>query len=270
MPYTKQGASMKRLFLIIPLFLFGCTNPYTQFYKGAPDATKIPSYDPSPAELKIYSSNDFQRDIQALKAKGFMPIGDSSFSAGSNSASERQVKSHAQKIGAHIVLVSSQYSHTVSGAAPLTIPKTTTSYSSGSATAYGSGGVVNAYGSGTTTTYGSQTVMMPYSVDRSNFTAIYFVKVKFRVGMGVDSTDQETKQRLQSNSGVKVTSLIEGSPAYNADILINDIVLSIEGEKVSSPDNFVALIESLQGKTVSFKLDRDGETLTKEITILSY
>jgi hypothetical protein len=259
---------MKKLFLICVLFLTSCANPYAQFYKGLPDARQRPDYEPIKSELQIYGTDNFDRDAQALIRRGYMPIGQASFNAASNSVTEAQLREQAAKIGAHAVLISSKYTHTISGAMPLTLPQTTTSFSTGTATAYGPAGTVNAYGTGMTTTYGSQTVMMPYSIARSDFGAIFFAKTRPRVGIYCQPTDDGTRKRLQTNAGVIVKEVVEGSPAFRADILPGDVVLAIENDQVQSPENFIQIISKYEGQNVVFHLDRDGKLLDKQIEIL--
>ncbi|MGH8615058.1 MAG: PDZ domain-containing protein [Gammaproteobacteria bacterium] len=261
---------MKHVLLLGLLFLASCANPYAQFYQGLPDARVKPFYEPMQAELQIYGSDNFDRDAQALIRRGYAQIGSSSFNAGSNAVSEAQLRQQAAKIGAHAVLVASKYSHTVSGAVPLTIPHTTTSYSSGTATAYGSGGTVNAYGSGTTTTYGSQTVTMPYSVARSDFGALFFAKVKSRLGIYPHAIDDETRKRIQTNAGISVLVVTEGTPAFAADVLPGDVVLSIGDDSIQSVEHFYQLLDKYQGQKPNFKINRDGLAVEKQIEIRAY
>jgi hypothetical protein len=261
---------MRTIIAAAALVLASCANPYAQFYQGIPDARVRQNYEPVQAELQIYGTDDFDRDTLALIRKGYAPIGNSSFSAGSNSVSETQLREQATKIGAHVVLVASKYTHTVSGAVPLSIPQTTTSYSSGTATAYGSGGTVNAYGSGTTTTYSSQTVMMPYSVARSDFGARYFIKTKVRLGIFPEAVSDEARRRIQTNAGVSVKVVTENTPAFAADVLPGDIVLSIGADSIQSVEHFYQLLDKYQGQKPLFKINRDGALVEKQIEIRSY
>lgn len=256
-----------KLLLLISLTLSGCVNPYVKYYKGVEDARTLPAYVSITDEPKVYSSQSLDEDVKAMKAKGFMPIGYSSFSAKTGTVSEEQALSKSKAIGAHVVLVTSKYSHTDSGVMPLSIPKTSTSYTNGNATAYGSGGFVNAYGSSTTTTYSSQTVMVPYTVDLSDFVAVFLVKVKTRLGIEAAPTDEETRRLLQTNLGVKVAGLIEGSPAFMADILVGDIILDIQSQPVISVESFQSLVEKFQGERVHIKLNRNGKIIEKELQI---
>lgn len=259
---------MRRLIVVGALVLSACANPYAQYYQGLQDARTMPSYEQAQGDIQIYGTDNFDRDVPLLIRRGYQPIGRASFNAASNKVTEAQLREQAQKIGAHVVLTSSRYTHTLSGAVPMTIPQTTTSYSSGTATAYGRGGVVNAYGSGTTTTYGSQTMMMPYSVARSDFAAVFFAKTRSRFGIQPVPVDDETRKRLQTNAGVKVSVVIEGTPAFQADVLPGDIILAVGGESVQSPEHFIRLLDKYEGRAVAFKIDREGKTLEKQIEIL--
>lgn len=258
---------MKKLCAVLALFLISCANPYAQFYQGLPDARQRPDYEPVQGELQIYSTDNFERDRLALMRRGYMPIGHASFNAAANKVSEAQLREQARKVGAHVVLVASKYTHTVSGAVPLVVPQTTTSYSTGTATAYGTGGVVNVYGSGTTTTYGTQTMMMPYSVARSDCSALFLAKTRGRVGIVPQPMDDETRKRLETNAGIKVLVVTEGSSAFQADVLPGDVVLAVGGDTVQSEENYYQLLNKYEGQTVSFRLDRNGKTIEKQIEI---
>ncbi|HEU5047470.1 MAG TPA: PDZ domain-containing protein [Rickettsiales bacterium] len=253
--------------------LTACANPYSQFYQGAPDARVNPYYEALSADIQVYPSNNFTHDIHALIRKGYFVIGYSAFEAPSASITDDQARAQAKKIGAQIVLVSSHYSRTVSGVAPVTIPTTSTSYSTANATAYGPGGVVNAYGTGTTTTYGSETLMMPYSIQRSEFGAVYLAKAKARLGLFFDAQSSEldiaTRKRLNSNGGLRVSDVVEGTPAFEANIFPGDILLSVEGDKVYSQEQYGQLLNKYEGQSVTLKLYRDGKILKKEVKILS-
>jgi hypothetical protein len=171
---TQMGFKLRLLGPLGGALLFaGCAaNPYAEFYKGNPDGRTVENYIAPTTPLEVWSTNNFDRDVAALEKRGYVPIGSSDFNAASNKVSEDQLRKQAESLGAAAVLVSSHYTHTVSGAMPLTLPNTTTSYTNGNAMVTGSGGIANVYGSATTTTYGTQTVMMPYNIQRSDFTAV--------------------------------------------------------------------------------------------------
>jgi hypothetical protein len=183
----------------------------------------MPGYVPSEGSLQLFTTSDMQRDIREAARRGYVPIGHSAFQSGGRGVTESNLRAQAEAVGAQMVLLSSAYSHTVSGALPMTLPNNSTSYTSGTATAYGPGGTVNAYGNATTTTYGTTTAMVPYSVARYDYGAVYFVRRKSRLGVLPKALDDAQRQRVQSNSAVVIDLVIDGSPAFKADILPGDI-----------------------------------------------
>jgi hypothetical protein len=240
------------------VLLAGCANPYEDFYHPTLDTKTLKSYVPSSAPLAIYTTNDFPKDVDALIRRGFTPIGNSSFNAASNQVSERQLRSQADAVHAQVVLISSHYTNTVTGAVPLTLPQTSTTYISGS------------FGTATATTYGTETTMMPYSVQRSDFGAVYFVKVRQRVGIIPAPLDDATRKRIGTNSGVFVRLVVDGSPAFVADIFPGDILLSVNSDRIQSPDQYIQLVNQYEGQTATFHLNRDGQAIEKTFRIASY
>lgn len=247
--------------------LAGCANPYADFYRGAPDARVLAGYDGSETGVKIFTSDNIERDRRALIRKGYWPVGEASFNAESSKGSEQRLREQAEKVGAQAVLLSTRYSHTVTSAVPLTLPNTTTSYTTGNATAYGRNGPVSAYGSSQTTTYGTQTVMVPVSQARSDFGAVFFMKGRTRIGIVPAEISDATRRKLGSNSGVMVDIVIDGSPAFRSDVLPGDLVIGVAGEPVYGIDGYVKLLEKYEGKTVAFGLMREGTAVTKDIPV---
>ncbi|HEY3658420.1 MAG TPA: PDZ domain-containing protein [Steroidobacteraceae bacterium] len=157
----------------------------------------------------------------------------------------------------------------MTGAVPLVLPNTSTSYSTGSARLWARG-PVTAYGNATTTTYGTQTTMMPYAVARSDFGAVFFVKTRTRAGIITAPLDDATHKRLGTNSGVLVRFVVDGSPAFVADIFPGDILLAVNADRVQSPEQYAQLLNQYEGQTATFHLNRDGQALEKTFRIASY
>ena len=258
---------MKKILCIsLALLLSACVNPYAKFYRGNEDGRTIPGYLPATQPVQVYSSSDLNKDVPAMITRGYLVVGQSSFNGTSNAASDLNLKQQAEKIGAHIVLVNSRYTHTETGAVPLTIPQNSTTYSTAHATAIGPGGVVNAYGNGTSTTYSSQTVMVPFSVQRGDYAAVFMAKIKPRFGAQFGPLDEVARKRLETNQGVVVNVVMEGSPAYLSDILPGDILLKMGDDQIQSAEHMMrTLLQKYQGQTVSFTIDRNGKTVIKQV-----
>ena len=250
---------MRRIVIAIvaaSIGLTACVNPYTKFYNGSPDGQGIPAYVPTTEPLQVYRSNNVDSDIQALERRGYVPIGNSAFNANARKVNGDQLRDQATKVGAAAVLLSSRYTNTETGALPLVLPNNSTTY------------VNTTYGSATATTYGTQTVMMPYSVRRDDFLAIYFVKVRAHFGTFYGVIDPAARARLQTNAGVIVKVVIDGSPVAAADVLPGDIILTTDGQRVDSAEQMNGYIKAHYGQTVVLGIDRDGTRLEKTVNVL--
>ena len=194
-------------------------------------------------------------------------IGNSMFNSGKSESEDSAVR-QAQEVAADLVLIlNPKYTGSVTSSVPITTPNTTTSYSTGTATAYGPRGTATAYGSGTTTTYGTTTNYVPITVHRSDFGAIYFVKQKFNLGIFPRELSDSERQDLQSNKGVAVKIVVDGTPAYNSDILVGDIITMIDGAVVSNPQSFSQLLRERKGKLIKLSLIRRNQHIEKEIQL---
>lgn len=253
------------LLLSLALAVTGCANPYTKFYSGLPTASSVPGVVRSAGDsLQIFAVADIGASVDEMLRRGYIMIGESSWNGPSRGAPEYALRAHAARIGAQVALISSRYTNTVSGAMPLSFPTTSTTTTS----VVGTVGGTPVSGTGVSTTTGSQTVMYPYSADRSDFNTLYFVRVRARLGIHVAPLDDATKQAIQSNSGLRVRIVVEGSPAFDADVLPGDILLAIQGTRVASVERFQELLRGRDGLPTELTLYRAGREITKTVTLL--
>ena len=259
--------------ITLVLGLFGCTNNFARFYQGPSDARQIPGYDlsytPRSDSIPVYSSSDIKTDMLKLMSQGFFPIGESAFYGPDTQVSGAQLQQQGRSIGAHAILFYSSYRDTISGAVPLVVPNNSVSYTNETATAYGSGGYATGYGNSVTNTYGSTTVMMPFSQSRSNFDAVYFVKVHSRLGIYVQPLSDSERQELGTNLALRIIVVVQDSPAFLADILPGDYLLSINEEVTASQESANQLITKYQGQDVTIHLLRNGKKITKNVHLNS-
>lgn len=253
--------------------LAGCASGYKQFYRptqgfnpghiaemrlGSPPG--VPMVERAqPTESTII--------LDAYAKRGFVMIGSSMFNSG-RAESEESAIEQGQSVGADLVLIlNPRYTGSVTSSVPITTPTTTTSYSTGTAVAYGPRGSVSAFGSGTTTTYGSATTYVPMTVHRSDYGAVFFVKQRFGFGAFLrDLTDSE-RQELQTNKGAAIRLIVDDTPAFNADILVGDIVTSVDGTSVANSQAFQSMLRERQGKQVKLSLLRRGQVVEKSVQL---
>lgn len=261
------------------LSLAGCADPFTKFYSGLTPQQILVSgaVDTTAATTPaIYNySMDAAHDEQALMENGYFKVGASSFNTG-QSVSKSQLLTQAKTLNAAVILTSSHFT----GSATSTLPLTTyhpggivTSNSSGSVNMYGSNGA-SAYGNynGTTTTQlpgTTSTQYIPYTVNRYDYLATYWVKSKpAHFGVQLNDLPDELRAKLQRNTGAIVVAVVSGTPAFKANILRGDVILAINGTEVESVKHALDLVGSLAGQTVQVTIQRGDEQKTIAVTEL--
>ena len=262
------------LVALATLSLVGCENGYSKFFVRAtgatPEAVAAMRSGPAPAVPALERTDQAPKAvIEAYARHGYGMIGYSSFTSGRNASEDGAIK-QGQAVGADLVVVMSpKYAGSVTTSVPITTPTSQTSYTTGTATAYGSnGGSATAYGNATTTTYGSRTSYIPMTINREQFGAIYLVKTKYIFGASWRELTNAERQQIQSNSGLYVTNIIDDSPAFNANVLVGDIILTINGQPIGSQEQAVKTFRTLKGQTVELSLERGGHVIQKSVTLL--
>lgn len=260
-------------FMVLIAALSGCASGYKQFYQPAQGITperiaeiRIAPPTGSPV-VERAQPVDPKIILDSYAKRGFVIIGSSSFNSG-RAESEDSAIEQGKSVGADLVLIlNPRYTGSVTSSIPITTPTATTSYSTGKVTAYGPGGTVNAYGSGTTTTYGASTTYVPMTVHRSDYGAVFFVKQRFGFGAFLrDLTDSE-RQELQTNKGAAVHLIADGTPAFDADILVGDIVTAIDGSTVANSQALLSMLRERKGRLVSLLILRRGQQIEKTVQL---
>jgi hypothetical protein len=274
---TKRN--MKRTFAISTSLLFisgilsGCASGYQKFYQPAtgatPETIAAMRSGPAPAIPLIEhgAPSNSQALLDSYSKRGYAPIGRSSFTTG-RSESEEAAVHQAKDVGADLVLIlDPKYAGSTTSNIPIVQPTSSTTYTTGTATAFSGGKTVTAYGNATSTTYGSNTTYIPIKVDYTNYGAVYFVKTRTRLGVLLrDLTNDERKAR-QTNKGVVIRLIVDNSPAFDADLLVGDIITSVENEAVTTVSNFQSLLAKYSGKSISMRLVRESTTLDKTVVL---
>jgi C-terminal processing protease CtpA/Prc len=158
----------------------------------------------------------------------------------------------------------------------LVLPDIKTSLSNAQATAYGSAfgsggyasGSATAYGTGTTTTYGTKTIYKPYTIDRFEQGATYWVKKKsYLLGTIPQDLSPDLRQKIGSNKGMLVIGIVKQTPAFSADILQGDIIKKINNIEILDTKHCEQTLISNANKKVTITLLRDGKEIVKEVKV---
>lgn len=259
---------MKKILFLLPLFFIfsGCTNPYSSSYTNLTkwvDTLSNPSVIVPTGKANLIQGSNLENDNTRMLENGYLLLGISSFNAGTTS--QNLAIQHAKKIHARTIIVYSQYTNTLSGSMPLTVPDTQTSYHSGNI--YGSGGGFANY-SGSSTTYGTRTTYMPYHVRRYDYYATFWIKAKpASLGIHFNDLTNELRRKVESNKGVCITVVVKNSPAFNADLLGGDIIQKCNNIDVVHACHFANLIAGNNGKQIELEIFRNGKTIVKQIQL---
>ncbi|MCF8026083.1 MAG: DegQ family serine endoprotease [Desulfobacteraceae bacterium] len=88
------------------------------------------------------------------------------------------------------------------------------------------------------------------------------------LGIGVQELNKELKNYYDVDHGVLITRVFPDDPADKAGLKANDIIISINGEKISSARELSKLISDLPvGKEAAIKVRRGDETQTFRVKI---
>ena len=250
--------------------MLGCTTPFSKFYfdqTGGRDITKDQKVIITNDEPKLFHGNDPEKDALSMMANGYVMVGYSSFNAAN--VNVNGAIAQAKKVHASVVLIYSKYANTVSGLLPLIIPDNETSTTSLYGNVYGSGGGwANYSGTATTTTYGSKATYIPYSVNRFDYLATYWVKQKRPIlGVWVKDLPPEIRSEIGSNKGVLVTVVVKNSPAFQSDILKGDILKRIDDTEIYNTESFTNTIRKHEGQKVIITVYRNGKLIRKEVQL---
>lgn len=258
-------------FVLLPTLLAACVSGYQQFYRPSPWATpeKVASSRaaPAPKTPLVERARPLGGGalLKAYARRGYAMIGQSTFNSGQPQPVSFAIE-QGKAVGADLVLIlDPTYTGSESTVVPITTPTSTSSYSTGTATAYGSGGSVTAYGTSNTTTYGTSTAYVPVTIRRFNYGALYFVKTRVVLGAFFRDLNDTERQQLQSNKGVFVTVVVDGTPAFTADILAGDIIVSVNDVRVVDSKQLHDLLKENKGKQVRITLYRNGKQIEKVV-----
>jgi membrane-associated protease RseP (regulator of RpoE activity) len=248
-------------------------NDYAKFYKAetwaTPSAIADVRAEPPTESPQVVPVTTWDTNVGSVYARqGYVLIGSSGFTSGWPESDQDAIKVGIQHGADLVVILAPEYKETVTKNVPVTVPTTTTSRTNGTATAYGPNGPVTAFGDSTTTTYGTRTTYTPVTVQRSAYGAGYFVKKRYRFGALYRDLSDFERQQLQTNRGAYVSTIIDGSPAYNSEILPGDVIVGVNGQVMGGAAGLTELLNENHGQTVQVTVVRDGRTLSKQVSIL--
>jgi len=182
-------------------------------------------------EPRVISSSDISNDLFGYLSRHYIVIGYSGWNGHSTEIVD-EIKQHSKNIGATIALYSVEY--------------TDTRY--GSSYYQGTGGT--------------------YSVRRYDYTAYFLVEFIDDVGFGLEIIDLNARRRqeYQRNTGAFVNIVYTNTPAFYANIIRNDIIISINNIEILNANDGWRIIDNFsKGDSIRIEVIRNDR-----IVIINY
>jgi len=254
------------LLVTLALLCSGCVGDgFRQFYTEEPDAqhSKARRVAPPPATPRL-DLIDGSADLNEYSRQGYVPIGHSVFNAASG-AYQRGAVQQGIRVGADVVVLARpEYTNTKNGMVPVVTRTIGTAYTHGSDTIVD--GSVTSTDVGTAVAVESaQTKNVAQSIDRYRYGAIYMVKRKYSFGAWYAPLNNDDRSLIGSNKGVKVTMVVNDTPAFDADVLVGDFILSLNGEPITGYDSMNGGIDANLGKDITLEILRREQRITKTV-----
>lgn len=196
-----------------------------------------------------------QEQIQYLE-EGWVSLGESNFYGPLES--NGTLTDQARKVGAEIVLVSRVLGQRVQGVTPYTTYEPVTVYRYG-----------GRHGARYDTALVPQTNYMPYAENWYAQRAIYYTHRIQPPSFGALSREltADDRKRLSFNAGVNVICCVRNTPAWNAGIMPDDVVVSMGEVQIGGTDDLRNVILQNAGKTLPVQYVRGSERRTISVTL---
>jgi hypothetical protein len=249
------------------LFAAGCANPYRINYlstvqKWPGDVANRLSKPEGPP--KLVTTEDVKKDAQTLLESGYVLLGKAKFR--DKKLDESLALQQGKAVGAWVVLVANKYVNTVTESVPFSqwTPDQTTITSETTQIRHDSEKPPETIQRQTVQTVQGelQTSYVPENVEYYDYSACFWAKAKPPIlGVLVQPLGDDLKKKFETNKGVSVFVVINGSPAFNADILKGDLLMSLAGEEITTPDQFFDIVARHAGQTVDLGIIRGDKSV---------
>ncbi|HSP89173.1 MAG TPA: trypsin-like peptidase domain-containing protein [Ignavibacteriaceae bacterium] len=96
------------------------------------------------------------------------------------------------------------------------------------------------------------------------------IKRDFDIGLRIQSIDEKIAEyyNLSTSRGVIITQVASNSPAARSGLKVGDIILEVEDYKINNEQTLIGVFQEFRtGQTISLKIVRDDQTLTKKMTL---
>lgn len=246
------------ILLSASFLMTGCFNSYTGTYRSYVSADPLLAGGQVGAfsgTTSIVASTSSKDDSEKLVREGYVMLGESTFNDEYATASIYNLQEHALKIGADKVLYADHFIGTTSGVRAQEIPGESYRVRDENGKKHWENGP-------------SQIVYVPYTVSNYSHWASFWRKGAPPIfGVLYSDLPDAMRQTLQRNTGVLVTGVVEGSPAFLANILPGDVITHINARPISTTAEMDSLKTTFAGTYAQVELLRGGKPLMISLTM---
>jgi hypothetical protein len=111
---------------------------------------------------------------------------------------------------------------------------------------------------------------VPITSHTYDVAAVYFSKVRpEKIGFGIRTRfmTPEEVQTIGTNKAAVLEFVVRGSPAYDADLITGDIILTIAGQDFTNREKINQVKTDYAGQSVPLEFVRNGKRMTLPITV---
>ncbi|MGO8868620.1 MAG: PDZ domain-containing protein [Alphaproteobacteria bacterium] len=114
----------------------------------------------------------------------------------------------------------------------------------------------------------TETSYIRYSVDRFERWALYLAPLP-RKGLGIlfDRMTERQRREAGSDRGVQVVAIRKASPAARSNIVIGDVILTIDGHEVEDVATLRKAVDGALGRDAAIELVRDGTRIATTVDL---
>lgn len=245
--------------------LSGCAvNNYERFYISDDVGYDLSINRVAPAPEQPFVSRipykEFKATTQALKRRGFELLGYSSFQTSDGTPDSMAIE-QAKRLGADLVVIINP-EHAGSY-------ETTEKVSEQIGTAQSRTTITDRKGRSTGETATTESAVyatryVPRTVNLISYGALYWVRTKWGIGISLKEMTDEQKKARQTNAGIQIGMIISDSPAERADLMMDDIIESVDGKRITNDRDFAAL-SYVPGQVMKFVITRGDKKLEKTL-----
>lgn len=255
------------LIYIIVFFTVSCkTNDYLneEWYSGLTvwDEQLTDQYEQleqgeEPNIITTRSEDDLKRTISQLERQRYRVLGLQSFNG--DPGTRDQIKELAIKYRSQVAVVLHTYTDTQNYSTPLFLPNVQT-------TNFNFGGT---YG----TAYTTGTSVVPINRSQRRYDNFVYLlnkfKAKLKLGIFYESLSDEERAFYERNFGAVIRTVFDGGRAFNANLLINDVIIAVNGQQASSLEGFSELMDdpNVTELNLSILRKKGSDIIEKDILI---